>query len=171
MSIRQVRERCETLVANVRLPHPFDLEAFVANLSSDRGTEIRLLPVPLPRGAPCGLYVSAGALEYLVINDAVSGPQRIHVALHEISHLLLGHSSMVITDSNAIGWLLPHLDPAAVRAMFARTAYDTVSEQEAEVAASLLGARVGLGEPPSLGVAADPLVKRLGRSLGHHTHG
>ena len=170
MGMREVRERCEALVARIHIPDPFDLDTFVAHLGVDRGRPVVLLAIALPRGAACGYLLATDTADYVVINDAARGPQRVHFALHEVSHLLLRHPMLALTDPEASRLMLPHLDPAVVRAMFARTTYDTVFEQEAEVTASLLGQRAGLWRPvpaEPAGPAADPLVKRIGRSLEH----
>ena len=168
MTLRQVRERCEQIARSVPMPTPFDLEAFLADLGHDRGRPIYLLPFALPPGAPRGLCLPGQDQDYVVVDSAASGAQRVHIALHEVSHLLLGHELRVL-DDGGIGQLFRHLDPAMLERMFAyaRTTFSTVEEQEAETLASLLGHRAGLWRPPAPRAAHDPVVARLERSLEH----
>jgi hypothetical protein len=170
VTLQRTRARCEALAATIRVPNPFDLNTFVEQLGTDRGRPIYLLPLPLPPGAPCGVCLPTPATDYIIVTAAVNGPQRVHICLHEIAHLLLNHS-VESTGSAASASLFPHLDPAVVRRTFARTTYTTPEEQEAEILASLLGQRAKLWRPPSQRASADPLVTRLSHSLEHSWHG
>ena len=167
MTIRQVRQRCERLARGIDLPAPFDLDTFVAQLAARRGRPIHLIPFELPPGAPGGLCLSTDAADYVVVTSAATGAQRVHIALHELAHLLLEHQLHLVDGAGDGPPLFRHLDPAVVRAMFARTNYSSRQEQEAEVLASLLGQRAGLWRPAPRQEPDDPLVERLGRSLEH----
>lgn len=172
MTLRKVRARCEAIVAGIDVPTPFDLGAVVTQLSADRGRPIHLMPFPLPAGAPCGVCVATDTADYIVVTDAAVGTQRDHIALHELAHLLLEHSLHALTDPDASRTLLPHLDPAVVRRMYARTNYSTRQEAEAELLASLIRRKGGLWlartpEPAGPAGPADAAVERLGRSLEH----
>ncbi|GAB1644376.1 hypothetical protein [Krasilnikovia sp. MM14-A1259] len=166
MSLRQVRRRCEQLARSIDVPDPFDIEALLADLGTRRGRPIVLLPFALPAGAPSGLCVAAGSADYLVVTESATGPQRDHIVLHELAHLLLGHQLQAL-DPDADVQLFRHLDPAVIRAMLGRTTYSTIEEQEAEILASLLGQRAHPWAAPAPDHAADPVVEQLGRSLEH----
>jgi hypothetical protein len=167
VTLREVRRRCEQIARNVPVCDPFDLTAFLDALSADRCRPIYLLPFDLPPGAPCGLCISTDAGDYVVVTSAASGAQRDHIALHEVAHLLLDHRLHVIDGGEGSRQLFRHLDPRVVRALFARTNYSTVEEQEAETLASLIGQRAGLWRPTTPRAPVDPIVERLGRSLEH----
>src|SRR3954469_13332158 len=169
MTLRQVRRRCEQLARGIRVCDPFDIQIFIDQISADRGRPMYLMPFELPPGAPCGLCVSTDAADYVVVTSAATGAQRDHIVLHEVAHLLLEHRLHVIDEADGSRQLFRHLDPSVIRAMFARTNYTTVEEQEAETLASLLGQRAGLWRPPISRGESDPLVEQLGRSLEHGT--
>ncbi|AVT31850.1 hypothetical protein C6361_22935 [Plantactinospora sp. BC1] len=167
MTLRQVRRRCEQLARGIRVPDPFDLDTFIGDFGADRGRPVHLIAFDLPPGAPCGLCVSTDAADYLVVTSAATGVQRVHIALHELAHLLLEHRLHLLDDVQGSRQLFRHLDPGVVRAMFARTNYSSQEEQEAETLASLLGQRAGLWRPPAPRAPSDPVVERLGQSLEH----
>lgn len=170
-SPRQIRRRCERIAAGVPVEVPFDAGRFLARLGAARGREIVLLPFDLPPSAPSGVCVSTASRDYVVVTTAATGPQRDHIVLHEVAHLLLEHRMQSLPEGSA---LFQHLDPRMVASVLGRTNYTTVEEQEAETLATVLGRRARLwdtvdeaptGEPG--GGSSDPLVDRLGRSLEH----
>ncbi|MEN3611833.1 hypothetical protein [Plantactinospora sp. ZYX-F-223] len=167
MTLRQVRRRCEQIARGIRVPDPFDLDTFISDFGADRGRPVHLIAFDLPPGAPCGLCVSTDAADYLVVTSAATGVQRVHIALHELAHLLLEHRLHLVDEVQGSRQLFRHLDPGVVRAMFARTNYSSQEEQEAETLASLLGQRAGLWRPPAPRTPSDPVVERLGQSLEH----
>jgi hypothetical protein len=157
MFSRSLRRRCAAIARTLSVPEPFELDAFLDALARTRGRPIRLVSVELPAGAPCGLCVSTDAADYIAVTSSAGGSQRDHIALHEVAHLLLDHQVRME--------LFQHLDPGTVRAVHARTCYDTLAEREAETLASLIGQRARRPHPS--GPDADPLLERLGRSLEH----
>ncbi|WP_433606484.1 hypothetical protein ACQP2P_30160 [Dactylosporangium sp. CA-139114] len=165
MTLRSIRRRCRTIVRGLSVPEPFNLDAFLAVLAEQRGRPMHLLALDLPVGAPCGLCIATDTTDYIAVTKIATGPQRDHIALHEVAHLLLGHRLQLGGDDE-VPALFRHIDPRIIERVFARTTYSTLAEQEAEVLASLLGQRISQVRrtPP---VPDDPIVGRLGRSLEH----
>ena len=168
VTLRQIRRRCDQIARDVTVPDPFDLTAFLAEVSHNRGRQIILVPFDMPAGAPRGVCVASDTVDYVVVDNAASGEQRTHIALHEVSHLLLGHQLRVV---DLLRHLFQHLDLDVLQARLAhaRTGYTTVEEQEAEMLASLIGQRAGLWRERSPQTPTDPLIQRLGLSLEHGT--
>ncbi|WP_460916702.1 hypothetical protein [Plantactinospora veratri] len=110
MTLRQVRRRCEQLARGIRVPDPFDLDTFIGDFGADRGRPVHLIAFDLPPGAPCGLCVSTDAADYLVVTSAATGVQRVHIALHELAHLLLEHRLHLLDDVRGSRQLFRHLD-------------------------------------------------------------
>jgi hypothetical protein len=120
--------------------------------------------VALPLGLPCGLLVGTPDADFIVHGDHLSPLHAEHIDMHELGHLLLGHSgdtgdrSAAAATPSAIGRasgdapasavdedlaaalasLLPALSPELIRLMLGRTAYQDREEREAETFASLL---------------------------------
>lgn len=149
------------------MPEPFNLHAFLRGVSKARGKPIVLLPFPLPAAAPSGVCVSRDNADYIVVDAAASKPQQVHIALHEVSHILLGHKLDVV---DTLDELFAHLNMAALngRQVYARTTYSNVEELEAETLASLLGQRAGLWQStPPTPPSEDPVIRRMSAAFEH----
>jgi hypothetical protein len=121
----------------------------------------------LGTGAPCGLWISVPTADYVFYDPETSQLHAEHIVLHELSHMLSGHTTGAEAElgvgSGAIGRLVPDLDPRTVDTMLGRASYTTAQEREAEMLASLIRARSALGPVPvrlpgdTLGRVADVL--------------
>jgi hypothetical protein len=133
----------------VKLPEPFDAEAFVASLAARRGRPIELMPVSAPRRGPCGLLMSTERADYILFPTNTTALHRRHILLHEVGHLLCGHvgsdagADGIAIDAAAGRELMPSLSPELIRRVLGRTTYSEVEEREAELLASLIAQRVG----------------------------
>lgn len=78
----------------------FTIGDFVAHIGQARGREIITLPWRMPP-ALFGAWLSdADELkEYIFYRDNVPAIHQIHIQLHELSHLLLGHPTLQINRS------------------------------------------------------------------------
>lgn len=146
-----VYERCARLVDGLTLPRPFDLAAFVTGIT-DR--PVHLLPVDTALAGVCGLLIRTRKADYICYEQGTSPVHRNHIVLHEAAHLLMGHSSR-------IGDLMPELDPARLGQVLGRSGYSDQQEQEAEIVASLIAARIGAPVPPP----RDSIAGRVEASL------
>ncbi|MFI9510899.1 hypothetical protein [Nocardia sp. NPDC052566] len=141
----RLRRRRDPVTAHVRrvaaplaVPQPWQLDEFLAQVAAVVGKRIRLHPLPVTEGLPCGLVIER-AEDIVIAYDATSsGYHADHIVLHEIGHLLLGHAGADHTDRATLENLFPSVDPATVLRVLARTDYDELAERQAELFASLI---------------------------------
>lgn len=154
MSLRSRRDRRESLsrprsafdqlISAIKMPVPFDLQAFCDRVAAYRGRPLHLHSAPGVTGsdAPCGVWIATEAADHIFHEEATSPLHRVHIVLHEVSHMLLGHSSL--SEQRDTARLFTEIDPATVTDVLARTSYGTEDERDAEVLAGLLARRAGL---------------------------
>ncbi len=157
---RRVRRRARVHLERITLPDPFDLDEFLVMTGADRGRPIEILPlagVQLPTVA-CGLWLPGPTVDWVFVEDSTSPLHREHIVIHEVAHMICGHT----TDRDQPSSLFPHLDPARVRMVLGRTSYTDDQEREAEALASLLLSRAHRTRP------AGPAIvdSALGRAVG-----
>lgn len=163
----QLRKRCASLVDQLDVPEPFEVNSFVEALSARRGRPIRLIPTTPPAGI-CGLWFDLDDADYVLYEHSTSQLHREHIILHELGHMLCSHSPGSEPDLGLVALLVPSLDPATVRRVLGRTGYTKPQEQEAEMLASLILEHVGrtrmLSEvPPEAGGLLGRLESALER--------
>jgi hypothetical protein len=160
--VRRLRRRCERRLAGIPVPRPFDLAVFCQGIARLRGRALRLQPAPgLSATAPCGLWISVPATDYIVFDPDTSRLHAEHIVLHELSHMLCDHSISMDAGSSTLERLMPDLDPRTVARVLGRVSYPTEQEQEAEMLASLIRARAAwapAGAPGALGRLSDVLT-------------
>jgi hypothetical protein len=130
-------------MSSVTAPQPCDVRALCREIAERRDRPIHLVPASLPSAALCGLWISSERADYLVYEQATSPVHQEHIILHELSHLLCGHSG-IATES---------LDRSIGRSSVgqlggstpARTRYSATEELEAELLASMLCQRLTQG--------------------------
>ncbi len=152
MSLHRLRSRCQDLVRELDIPAPFSAEALCDQIAEQRGRRLYLHPLPPigGEGAPCGMWVATDAADHVYFEAATSPLHQEHIILHEIAHMLCGHTMPGLGDTfegldDAIG-----LDRAAVQSALARTRYTSNDEQEAEMVATvILEERARQSAPPS----------------------
>lgn len=175
MRSRRQHRRWQQLIRELGLPAPLDLATLCAFLGQRRGHAIRLVYAPLPLNAPCGMLISMATVDYIVVEQETSGPHRDHIALHEISHLLLDHTAPGILTAEAARQLMPHLDTAAIDRVLGRGLYEPREEQDAELLASLLHGLFTSStttEPPwEAPPEVAEVIHRVSRSLAPATTG
>jgi hypothetical protein len=133
-----LRRRCERRLRGIRIPSPFDLETFCAEVEARRGRPLIRRPVAgLSASAPCGLWIGTPAADHVFYDPGTSPLHAEHIVLHELAHILSGHSG---TDG-ALARLFPDLDPATVSRVLGRASYTSAQEREAEMMASLIRGR------------------------------
>lgn len=170
---RDIRERCEQLIETLPIPEPFDIPIFLSRLAARRGRRIELIAAALPSTPLCGMLVSTGDADYIVHAVDTTPLHAQHIDMHEVGHLLLGHTSSTgvaggrqvrpdVAEQEAVRALLPSLSPALIRRVLGRTTYSDADECEAELFASMLLARVASPVMAMAGRAS--LAERLSRS-------
>ncbi|MCI2417377.1 hypothetical protein MOQ72_08065 [Saccharopolyspora sp. K220] len=160
---RDLAVRCQELAAALPLPSPWDLDTFIAELSEARGRPIELRRVSTAESDnPCGALVSLEDRD--VIGYMPSTPlHEEHIVLHEVGHLVCGHSDTKLADSPMVAALVPDLPPELIQSVLGRSAFDATAEREAELVASLYLYRAGRAPAPIRGVRK--LDARTGRTL------
>src|SRR3954451_2386230 len=149
--MESLRRRWEVRLRGIRIPSPFDLDAFCAEVAAGRGRPLIRRPVPgLSAEAPCGMWIATDQADHVFYDPGTSPLHAEHIVLHELAHIFCGHSG----SAGALAQLFPDLDAATVRRVLGRAGYTTEQEREAEMLASLIRGR---SAPPtgSIGPLAD----------------
>jgi hypothetical protein len=86
-----------------------------------------------------------------------------HIILHELSHMLSGHTTGInagrAVSGGTISQLVPDLDPRVIDTILGRAGYTTAQEREAEMLASLIRARAAHSPPAKHREPADTLSR------------
>ncbi|MCT7373357.1 hypothetical protein [Mycolicibacterium llatzerense] len=102
------------------------------------GRDIQLLPYRLSGSGVHGMLVRTGPTDYVVFDSETTTMHREHIILHELSHVLCGHSA---AGHTGLGEVLR------------RENYLDDQEIEAETLASIMGQRVRRGAPQSISIS------------------
>jgi hypothetical protein len=130
--------RCRARLDELDLPRPFDVRALCADVGRRRGRPVELVEMALPAEAPGGLWISTEHSDHIVFERATSPLHQEHIILHELSHILCGHTGGSRISGEHAARLFPRLDPGMVRRVLGRTGYGSAEEQEAEMLASMI---------------------------------
>jgi hypothetical protein len=142
--MESLRRRCEVRLRGIRIPSPFDLDAFCDEVAARRGRPLIRRPVPgLSADAPCGLWIGTGRADHVFYDPGTSPLHAEHIVLHELAHILSGHTGLggPAGPDGTLSRLFPDLDPSAVRRALGRVSYTSAQEREAEMMASLIRGR------------------------------
>jgi hypothetical protein len=132
--MESLRRRCERRLRGIRVPHPFDLDHFSAEVAARRGRPLHRRPLHgLGAGTPCGLWLELPTADYVFYDPGTSPLHAEHIVLHEIAHILCGHRA-----GPELARLFPDLDPEVVARALGRSGHTTADEREAEMLASLI---------------------------------
>ncbi|HEY1573255.1 MAG TPA: hypothetical protein VGG05_18075 [Pseudonocardiaceae bacterium] len=157
--------RCESRLANLDVPHPFDLTTFCARLSERRARLIVLLPTEIAADSHSGMWIKGERQDYIVFERTTTPLHQTHIALHEIGHLLCEHTSPLPPADAHLDRLFPTLDPELVRSALSRAGYSTGDETEAELLASLILRRAHLNPGPPPATPTERILRRLESGL------
>ncbi|WP_370132528.1 hypothetical protein [Streptacidiphilus sp. EB103A] len=170
MDAKELHRHCTQVVDEIVLPVPFDVNALVDLFEEERDRPISLMPMPggFRAGSPCGLWVATDDCDYILYGGTRKAHQ-VHIILHELAHMRLGHKSSPADQDELAQLLMPTLNPALVRSVLGRTAYTTQEERAAELVATMLTVRAGRVIAPVPRADVDPgmanLVQHLGAAL------
>jgi hypothetical protein len=143
-----LRRRCARRLLGLDVPDPFDLDLLCAGVAASRGRPLHRRPLhrrSIEGGPPagpsagllCGLWLGLPTADYVFYDPGTSPLHAEHIVLHEIAHILCGHSAGP-AGSAALAQLFPDLDPALVSRALGRTGHTTEQEREAEMLASMI---------------------------------
>jgi len=83
------------------------------------------------------VWIATAKADYILYQQETSKAHQNHIILHELGHLLAGHTSDE-QDDGLLAGLYPDLEPDAVRRALRRTSYDSAHEREAETVATII---------------------------------
>jgi len=153
--MKGLRRRSEQRLRGIRVPAPFDLDAFCGEVAARRGRPLIRRAVPgLSADAPCGLWVATDRADHVFYDPGTSPLHAEHIVLHELAHILSGHTP---GEDGSLAVLFPDLDPASVSRVLGRFAYTTAQEREAEMMASLIRGRSARPPRTTIGRVAHAL--------------
>jgi len=137
---RKLRQYCSSVIRDIELPRPFSAKALCEELAEQSGRRIYLHPyeaVGVGADAPCGAWIATAQADHIFFEQRTSKYHQEQIILHEIGHVLCGHSMQNISEAllRDGGLLGEH---GAVRGALFRTSYTTQQEKEAELVASML---------------------------------
>ncbi|RJQ75382.1 hypothetical protein D5S17_21060 [Pseudonocardiaceae bacterium YIM PH 21723] len=168
MDERRLLRRCRTLVRDIPVPRPWAIDVFVRQLETSRGRPIHLHAVPQYAMAdkPCGVWLQMDDQDHIFFEKQTSPLHQEHIILHELGHMIGGHTTTLADALMSAGDLFPDLSPTLLKRMFARVSYHDDQEQEAELIASLIRAAAGPGgQQPT-----DPVITGLAAQFGYRDH-
>ena len=176
MRSRLIRRRCTAMVRALNLPPDADVDRICTHVAEHLGSPIRALPMSLG-GVVSGMTISSDGGYWICYETDTSPRHQLHVLMHELGHLLLGHEKDHAVTEEALTLWAPSIDAAtAMRHMeigpgHARHhRYDKPAEREAETMAQLLMERVApvvpQTEAPLEGKAAQ-IAAQIGPALQH----
>jgi hypothetical protein len=143
-AMESLRHRCERRLEGIRIPQPFDLDVFCREVEARRGRPLLRRGIPgLRSGAPCGLWIGTEQADHVFYDPGTSPLHAEHIVLHELAHILSGHT---LDTGGSLARLFPDLEPGTVARVLGRVSYTTAQEREAEMMASLIRGR---SAPPS----------------------
>jgi hypothetical protein len=139
----RVRRRCQVRLRQLTLPEPFDLAELCRSVSAGRGRElqVRAIPGPPSPARPCGIWIATEGGDWIFVDQQTSPLHRQHIVLHELAHMLCGHTASELPETDMLRRLFPDLSPAMVKTVLGRSSYQSEYEREAELLASLILAR------------------------------
>ncbi|UGY91497.1 toxin [Streptomyces gobiensis] len=144
---RGLRRECRRHLAEMPLPDPFSLPAFVRAIEEIRGRRILLLEMPdflTSHDSACGLWVklSAPAVDLVFYVKGTTAYHQEKIVLHELAHVWCDDGNAF--DIDQFGAMFPLFGPKLVKKLVGnaqvrgRTSYDTRPERRAEILADLI---------------------------------
>lgn len=166
--MRRFRRRFTRILDELEIPSNLDLRAFCEGLRRTHGLDVVLVPVATrPDHGACGwLAHSPDDSRVLVLYEAnTSTLHRVLIALHEISHRLLGHEGTELLTDEFLDLVAPDVDLGVARRVLGRSAFTDAQEAEAEMLATMLLTtlmRAGRGRTAA-GEKTDDTARRVSR--------
>jgi Zn-dependent peptidase ImmA (M78 family) len=156
---------------------PLDVEELCRRVGESRDKAILLVPHPIPVPGPFGVWITTENADYILYQQETSKAHQGHIVLHELGHILAGHSSDEEDDAllaelypdvepDALRDKYPDLEPDAVRRALRRTSYDTEHEREAETVATIILQWASVLDRVAARTSTDTTAQRMGTALG-----
>lgn len=134
------RTRLYTLESWIHLQDVTDVQTLCASVSAHTGRQIHLEAWHFAVDV-AGFWFASGGTDYIFYAQDATPPHQEHIILHELAHILSGHSQEPIDAQALHDAYFPHLDHDMIHMAFSRSCYEARAEREAEVLASLIEQR------------------------------
>ncbi len=156
------RERLRMLESWIHLEDVADVRALCAMISEHTGRPIHLEAWSLSTDV-AGFWLAGSGTDYIFYAANATPPHQEHIILHELAHVLSGHLQEPVDVQALHDIYFPHLDHDVVHMALSRTCYDSKTEREAELLASLIEQRWRTAR-----LATEPLSAVADASSGPH---
>ncbi|MFF4407696.1 hypothetical protein [Streptomyces sp. NPDC001404] len=171
MRVGRIRRRCKQLIHELALPASTDLQGMCDAVARHVGRPLHLVPMSLD-GVVSGMTATTDDAFWIVYEQKTSPWHQVHIVLHEIGHLLLGHDQDPAVTEDALKVWTPSVDVATAMRRLGLTmglarhhCYDNLTERETEILGTLLMARV-VPPPPGQEARLEGQAAALAASLG-----
>lgn len=144
-----MHQQCARKLADLGLESLTTVEDIRARASELGQRDIQLVPYSLSGSGVHGLLVRTDATDYVVYDSDTTAMHREHIILHELSHVMCGHTGSSNHDLAEI---------------LCRESYLDDQEVEAEMLASMMGQRVSTDNHRPIAVT-NPNLRRILASL------
>lgn len=153
MSERELRRRYRDLLRSLDIEPPLVVAELCRRLGEARGKPIHLVAHSIPEPGPFGAWITGPRAEYIFYQRHTSPMHQNHIILHELGHLLEGHSGVDHDDvlvaefspdsaEQSLRAKYPDIPLDAVRQARRRgahaDAYNTAEEHDAETVATII---------------------------------
>lgn len=156
-----LRKRCEEIVQDLPIPHPFRIESFIDALIERRKRRIELVGMTVDQDTPCGIFVGTPEVDYIFYASNTTSLHQEHIITHEVAHILCEHRGMSVVGELVAPLVLRTLSSKLVTRVLGRTVYSDLDEAEAEMLASVILVRAGRAHSSPL--SSPELVRGLDR--------
>ncbi|MCF3103604.1 hypothetical protein IPZ58_18730 [Streptomyces roseoverticillatus] len=171
MRVGRIRRRCKQLIQELALPASTDLQGLCDVVARRVGRPIRLIPMSLD-GVVSGMTATTDDAYWVIYEQKTSPWHQVHIVLHEIGHLLLGHDQDPAVTEDALKVWTPSVDVATAMRRMGLTmglarhhCYDNLTERETEILGTLLMEKV-VPPPPGQDARLEGEAAELAASLG-----
>lgn len=153
------------MLRDLDIQPPLDVQQLCQRVGEQRGRPIRLLSHAIPVPGPFGVWIATDTEDYILYQRETTKAHQDHIVLHELGHILAGHSSEE-QDDDLLRSLYPDLAPEVVRRALRRTAYDNDHELEAEMVATIILEWASVLDPVAAESNHRRAVARMESALG-----
>lgn len=169
MNREQARRECESLVATLDVPDPFDLTEMCTRLSAQLGRTIVLMSHAMVTGGLCGTWMRTAKADYVFYEQDTSPLHQQHIIFHEIGHILRRHVPGRELSADLARAMAPGIKLSDTFRVLGRDSYDDDDEFEAELIATLIQRRISRQTSHETPTATDPavgdIIARIANSL------
>lgn len=171
MRERTLRRRCRSLLRDLDIRPPLDMNTLCARIGEYRRRPIELYRYEIKIPGPFGLWFAMPDRDAIFFQASTSRPHQDHIIAHELGHILAQHPSDEGDVDEAVLEIRrdPPTDGIGPETPLARrTCYDSDYEAEAEIVATIILEWASVLDSHRGMLDSDPGVNRMARSLSHH---